>query len=412
MNLTENILKSFNAVRTNALRTTLTALIIAFGIMSLVGILTAIDGIKGSVSKNFNAFGGNSFAISSVDNRGTSQEGKKNKVYPPLELKELLQFKQDFAHSSRMSISTFLSYSAEIKRFSKKTNPNMRIRGVDENFLIMRAMEMSTGRSFSMIELNNGTNVAIIGDQVREALYGENESIENSYITFWGNRFKVVGLLKKEGGFGGTSGADRSIFIPFTTAARLAKNSRLNYTLDVEVANPVNIDQTIGEATGLMRNIRKDPLSQENSFEVKKNESVLEMLDEISGYLRVGGFVIGFITLLGASIGLMNIMMVSVKERTREIGVRKAVGANPGRIRQQFLLEAIVICQLGGMAGIILGILVGNGIAAILQASGFVAPWTWMLVGVAVCFLVGLISGYYPAYKASKVDPIESLRFE
>lgn len=192
----------------------------------------------------------------------------------------------------------------------------------------------------------------------------------------------------------------------------MATNARLEYRLDIEVPNALMIDQIIGEATGLMRNIRQDPLYQENSFEIEKNESVIEMMAKISGYLRMGGFVIGFITLLGASIGLMNIMMVSVKERTREIGIRKAVGATPGRIRQQFLMEAIVICQLGGIAGIVLGILVGNLVAVVLKANGFVAPWIWMVVGIAVCLAVGLISGYYPAYKASKVDPIESLRFE
>jgi putative ABC transport system permease protein len=412
MDLTENIRESFRAVRTNLLRAILTALIIAFGIMSLVGILTAIEGIKNSVSKNFSAFGGNSFVINSKTNRATSQQGKKSKVFPPIEYKELVQFKENFQHSSRMSISASLSQSAEVKRFSRKTNPNIRIRGVDENFLVVRGLDLSSGRNFSMIELSHSTNVAIIGDQVHEALFSENEDTRDNFISFWGDKFKVVGVLKKEGGMGGSSGADRSVFIPVSTASRMARYSRLSYNLDVEVINPVYIDQTIGEATGLMRIVRQDPLMQEDSFEIKKNESVIEMLEKISGYLRMGGFVIGFITLLGASIGLMNIMLVSVKERTREIGIRKTVGATPQRIRQQFLMEAIIICQLGGITGIILGILLGNGVVVVLNASGFVVPWVWMLVGISVCFFVGLISGYYPAYKASKVDPIESLRFE
>jgi putative ABC transport system permease protein len=412
MDLTENIRESFRAVRTNLLRAILTALIIAFGIMSLVGILTAIDGIKNSVSKNFSAFGGNSFVINSKTNRATSQQGKKSKIFPPIEYKELVQFKENFQHSSRMSISASLSQSAEVKRLSRKTNPNIRIRGVDENFLVIRGLDLSSGRNFSMIELSHGTNVAIIGDQVYEALFSKNENTGDHFISFWGDKFKVVGVLKKEGGMGGSSGADRSVFIPVSTASRMARYSRLSYNLDVEVINPVYIDQTIGEATGLMRIVRQDPLMQEDSFEIKKNESVIEMLEKISGYLRMGGFVIGFITLLGASIGLMNIMLVSVKERTREIGIRKTVGATPQRIRQQFLMEAIIICQLGGITGIILGILLGNGVVVVLNASGFVVPWIWMLVGVSVCFFVGLISGYYPAYKASKVDPIESLRFE
>jgi putative ABC transport system permease protein len=412
MDLTENISESFRAIKTNLLRAILTALIIAFGIMSLVGTLTAIDGIKNSVSRNFSAFGGNSFVIFSKPNRPATQQGRKNKVFPPIELREMVQFKETFDHSSRMSISANLSSSAEIKRLSKKTNPNIRIRGIDENYLLIRNLDLVSGRNFSMIELSHATNVAIVGNQVYEALFSENENATDHFVSFWGDKFKVVGVLKKEGGMGGSSGADRSIFIPISTASRMARHSRLGYSLDIEVNDPIYIDQTIGEATGLMRMVRQDPLFQENSFEIQKNESILEMLEKISGYLRMGGFAIGFITLLGASIGLMNIMMVSVKERTREIGIRKAVGATPGRIRQQFLMEAVVICQLGGISGIIMGILLGNGVVVVLKASGFVTPWTWMLVGVSVCFLVGLVSGYYPAHKASKVDPIESLRFE
>jgi putative ABC transport system permease protein len=139
---------------------------------------------------------------------------------------------------------------------------------------------------------------------------------------------------------------------------------------------------------------------------------MLKSLNDISGYLKIGGSLVGFITLLGASIGLMNIMMVSVTERTREIGVRKALGATKRQIRQQFLVEAIVVCLLGGVLGVILGVLMGNGIAKLIGEGAFFVPWLWVIVGLIVCIVVGLISGYYPAYKASKLDPIESLRYE
>jgi putative ABC transport system permease protein len=165
-------------------------------------------------------------------------------------------------------------------------------------------------------------------------------------------------------------------------------------------------------ANGLMRAIRRDPVKQEASFEIVTNRSLAERLGDITGYLKVGGFTIGFITLLGASIGLMNIMLVSVTERTREIGVRKALGATPLKIRQQFLIEAIVICQMGGVGGIILGILIGNLTSGLISGGGFVIPWVWILFGVGVGMFIGILSGYLPAYKASKLDPIESLRFE
>jgi len=168
----------------------------------------------------------------------------------------------------------------------------------------------------------------------------------------------------------------------------------------------------MAEATGIMRNVRQDGLGQEESFEIKRSDSMLKSLNDISGYLKIGGSLVGFITLLGASIGLMNIMMVSVTERTREIGVRKALGATKKQIRQQFLIEAIVVCLLGGVLGVILGILMGNGIASMLGNSSFFVPWFWVVVGLMVCIIVGLISGYYPAHQASKLDPIDSLRYE
>jgi putative ABC transport system permease protein len=178
------------------------------------------------------------------------------------------------------------------------------------------------------------------------------------------------------------------------------------------VRDKTKFEYLMGEATGLMRQIRRDPLGRTESFEITRSESVAAAVEETSSSLRLGGFGIGFITLLGASIGLMNIMMVSVTERTREIGVRKALGATPTRIRQQFLIEAVVICQLGGAIGVVLGILIGNIVATIVNPGGFIVPWTWMLASLVVCVLVGVGSGYYPASKAARLDPIESLRFE
>jgi putative ABC transport system permease protein len=200
------------------------------------------------------------------------------------------------------------------------------------------------------------------------------------------------------------------IIIPLETARRLA-NSSLDYRISIAVDDPGAIEYTMGEATGLMRGIRQDAAGTPLSFEIAQSKSLSERLDEMSSYLRIGGFTIGFITLLGASIALMNIMMVSVTERTREIGVRKAMGATPLKIRLQFLIESVVICQLGGIGGIILGLSIGNIITS-LTGGSFIIPWLWIFVAVIIGMVVGILSGYIPAYKASKLDPIESLRFE
>ena len=218
-------------------------------------------------------------------------------------------------------------------------------------------------------------------------------------------------MLKEKGDIS-ENNFDNMVIIPILVANQMAQGQPLRYILTVGIQDMEQVDYAMGEATGLMRKIRQDRVDETNSFEIEKSETLAQELESITSGLRWGGFGVGFITLLGASIALMNIMLVSVTERTREVGVRKALGATPLRIRQQFVIEAIVVCVLGGIGGVILGILIGNLISKAIGINAFVVPWLWMLVGMLICIVVGLLSGYYPAHKASKLDPIESLRFE
>lgn len=413
MHLKENFLEGLRSVKGNLLRSILTAAIVAIGITSLVGILTAIDGMQASITSSFSSLGANTFTLESKDsNRRRQQEGRQEKVYEPLDFTEAKRFKNLFSSASAISISTPVSWSTEAKYLSKKTNPNMMVIGADQEYLALEGYNLVEGRNFSPVEDQYGSNVAIIGPQVREGLFEKKDNPIGKDISLLGNKFRVVGVLESAGSFGGNSGSDRSILIPINGASRFASNGRLRYSINVAARNPADLDNVMGEATGLMRNIRQDPLGQPDSFEIQRNTSAAESLAEISGYLKIGGFVIGIITLMGASIGLMNIMMVSVTERTREIGVRKALGATPMKIRQQFIMEAIVICLLGGVTGIILGIIIGNLVSNLVGEGVFLIPWLWISMGVSVCVAVGLFSGFYPAYKASKLDPVESLRFE
>ncbi|MFD1186339.1 ABC transporter permease [Pontibacter rugosus] len=414
MNLLENIRESLRAIKGNLLRTVLTGLIIAFGIMSLVGILTAVDSMKYSLTQTFSNLGANSFDIrrKGNNNRG-NQQGRAEKVYPEITYEQAKSYKDMMGDEARVSLSAFVSGATVVKSETEKTNPNISVVAADDNYMLNNNLNLEQGRDFSTFEQEQGTNVAIIGNEIATTLF-KNQDPVGKYITFLGRRFKVIGKLEVAGSsMGGSS--DRRILIPLETGRQIprAGNTQLNFSIKTGIYKAEELTYVMGEATGRMRSIRQDALGQEDSFEIRRSDSLVQSLDEISGYLKIGGAVIGLITLLGASVGLMNIMMVSVNERTREIGVRKALGATAHQIRQQFLIEAIVICLLGGIVGVLMGIMMGNAIAALIaEGAGFFVPWVWVISGLTICVVVGVISGYYPAFKASKLDPIESLRYE
>jgi putative ABC transport system permease protein len=386
-------------------------LIVAIGITSLVGILTAIDGIEYSISESLSSLGANTFDIRSKFNRGNNRDGLKEKNYSPLLLAEAQKFIDEYSYPATISLSARLTILAEIKHGSEKTNPNVNVTGVNEDYMPIKGLNIGSGRNFSRFEIQYGSKVAVIGFQLAKTLYGENKSPVGTEISFKGTQFKVIGTMAEKGELS-ENNFDNMVLIPIIVANQLASGQGLNYRLTVGIQDPEQMDYAMGEATGLMRKIRDDDVGNENSFDLEKSESLAQNLESITSGLRFGGFGVGFITLLGASIALMNIMLVSVTERTREVGVRKALGATPLRIRQQFVIEAIVVCVLGGIGGIILGILIGNLISRAIGIDTFVVPWLWMMVGMGICIMVGLFSGWYPASKASKLDPIESLRFE
>ncbi len=412
MNFQENVKEGIRSIKSNLLRTILTACIIAIGITALVGILTAIDGIKSSVDSSFSSLGANTFDIyRKMNTSRTTLGGKKDRSTPNLKREEVERFKATLSGALRTSLSTDVTYMGELKYGSKKTNPNSRVVAADENYLINVGYNLGEGRDFSYNEIQGGRPVAIIGEEIKKTLFEKNKAV-GEYIQLFGQRYLVIGILNKTGsGFGGGS-ADRLVIIPFYNGIQYSGRKALDFDVKVMVNNPTELSAYMDEARGVMRMIRKDRPGDPDSFQLERSETLAESLDGITGNLRVGGFLFGFITLLGAAIGLVNIMLVSVTERTHEIGIRKALGATPFKIRLQFLMEAIVICVLGGIAGIILGIAIGNVVASFIGSKTFLVPWAWMLLGLIVCIVVGILSGFYPAYKASRLDPIESLRFE
>jgi putative ABC transport system permease protein len=415
MNTKENISEGLRSIRANMLRTVLTALIIAIGITSLVGILTAIEGIQSSVNKSFADLGANTFSIRNQVDDGQRRRGRREKKFPSINYQEASRFAKIFLEDfeATVSLSAGIGGAVQVKHQSKKTNPNTSVIGVDEAFLEIKGYKIDLGRNFIRPDQENSLNVAILGQEIARTLFGS-ESPVNKSITLMGAKFTVVGVLEKKGSFGGGTDSDRVLLVPLETGRALAANRALTYDITASTPGVGDGEEQLEEARGLMRKIRNDQLGSPDSFAIERADAVAKDFENITGYLRIGGFVIGAITLLGASIALMNIMMVSVTERTREIGIRKSLGATSTVIRLQFLYEAIIICVLGGVGGLVLGILIGNLISnTVSQGAGaFVVPWVWMGMGIVVCVLVGVISGIYPAIKASRLDPIEALRYE
>lgn len=407
----ENVRIATGSIRTQLLRTILTVLIIAIGITALVGILTVVSALENTISTDFASMGANTFNINRYQNSLKRRGGEEREIInPAISYSEAKVFKTKFNYPlTTTSISFTATSTAEIKYEATKTDPENSIVGVDEYFVDNSGLKTSFGRNFNEFDIQNNSYTCIIGSDFQKGLL-KNVNPLGKTISIRGAKFKVIGILEEKGSTFGNK-QDLRVLIPIQIARSLFTSPNINYSISVMVTRKEIIDQAIDNAINTMRSLRKLSPIKDNDFAISRSDDLINKILGITKYLGVASWVIGIITIIGSSIALMNIMIVSVTERTREIGIRKALGAKKSTIAFQFFIETILIGQLGGIIGIIFGIGIGYAIATAISFD-FVIPWLAIMAAFATSFAVAILSGLYPAIKAAVLDPIEALRYE
>ncbi len=409
MNIKEVVAISFQSVRTNKLRTMLTLLGIVVGIFSIIVIMTIITMLQKSIEGGFSQLSKNTFQIQKFPAMHGGGPGSWDKfrnrkditIEDYYRLNELLQAKYIGAEQ--------WEFGKVIKFGNNETNPNIQIAGANIGALHTNDWNIDYGRDLRETDIQYSNDVCLLGPDVAEKIFPGINPI-GQVIRVDGHPMTVIAVLESQPALFGQS-RDNFVVMPITKFQSIYGRRSRSINITVMSYSEQDYNETIEAAIGYMRTIRKVNPGEENDFDIFSNESMISQVNDITGGVKTGALAVSIIALLAAGIGIMNIMLVSVTERTREIGIRKAVGAKKSNILYQFLFEAIFLCLLGGFIGIALGIGVGNFAGGLINAQSAI-PYDWVVIGLLLCVTVGLIFGTYPAYKAANLDPIEALRYE
>tara|TARA_B110000285_G_scaffold220360_1_gene272023 strand:- start:1516 stop:2754 length:1239 start_codon:yes stop_codon:yes gene_type:complete len=404
--LREMILIALRSIRSNLLRTVLTIAVIGLGITALISMTTATSSLEANVEKQFSTLGTNVFSISRKSEGGLNR-GRRINLGEPISYREARKFAELAPEGLSVSYSVFGTSQATVARGGEQTNPNIAVLGIDANYLKVSGYEVRSGRNFNESDANSAHRLVLVGADIASELFEPWEDPVGEEIAIGSQPYSIAGILKAKGQAFGMS-QDNQCYIPIPCLRQQFSDEGRSYSLSCAVEKTENLIPLAEASTGILRVIRGDRPGEDSSFRIAMSNGLVSTLKEATQGITLAASFIGIITLFGAGIGLMNIMLVSVSERTREIGTRKALGASPKAIRTQFLVEVIIIGQMGGFTGMLLGLLVGNVIASFMETP-FVIPWGWMALGLFLSFVTSLASGYYPAKKAARLDPIVAL---
>jgi putative ABC transport system permease protein len=407
----ENIRLAFSSIRGNKLRSGLTLLGIVVGVFSIIGVMTALGALTNSVDTSLSQLGSETFTVQKFPSLQSGPgDWIKYMRRKPITYGEVRIVRQTV--SLPLAVSAENTYQPLTAAYgNEKSDPQFSLRGSDDNFAINHSYDVAKGRMLSMDDVQLARDVTVLGQDIVDRIFKNGEDPIGKTIKLNDPSYTVIGTFDRKGGGMGQS-QDGFALIPITNEIKYFIDPQTtSLQMTVRARSKKLLDATQDEIIGAMRLARSVKPGADNDFELEDNTSLTTQFESFSKYLSYAGFGISAIALLAASIGIMNIMLVSVTERTKEIGIRKAIGATKMDIMGQFLMEAVVLCEVGGVIGIAIGIGLGNIIALLIHASVYV-PLVWVGVGLGVCSFVGIVFGLYPALKAANMHPIDALRFE